>query len=69
MINIAEELVGYHRQRAYAAVRRIFDTTTRVLDIAASDGITPAEAANRLAERRIAAMGGVGRVRSFARDR
>ena len=41
VINIAEELVGYHRERAYAAVRRIFDTTTRVLEIAARDGILP----------------------------
>jgi glutamate dehydrogenase/leucine dehydrogenase len=69
VINIAEEIVGYHRERAYAAVRRIFDTTMRVLDIAANDRIPPALAAERLAELRIAEVGDVHRVRSFARDR
>jgi valine dehydrogenase (NAD+) len=65
VINIAEELVGYHRERAYAAVRRISDTVTRVLDRAESDGVTPADAAERMAERRIADVGELGRVRTF----
>src|SRR4051812_39186351 len=55
VINIAEELSigGYHRERAYAAVRRIFDTTTAVLATAEVEGVTTAVAADRLAERRI----------------
>jgi glutamate dehydrogenase/leucine dehydrogenase len=65
VINIAEELVGYHRERAYAAVRRIFDTTTRVLEIAARDGILPVEAGERIAEQRIADVGRLDRVRTF----
>jgi glutamate dehydrogenase/leucine dehydrogenase len=65
VINIAEELVGYHRERAYAAVRRIFDTTTRVLDTATAEGITPALAAERLARERIAAVGGRTVIRTF----
>ena len=65
VINIAEELVGYHRERAYAAVRRIFDTTTRVFEIAARDGIMAVEAAERMAEQRIADVGQLGRVRTF----
>jgi len=65
VINIAEELVGYHRERAYAAVRRIVDTTTRVFEIAARDGILPVEAAERMAEQRIADVGRLGRVRTF----
>ena len=55
VINISEELSpkGYHRERAYGIVRRIFDTTAAVLDTAAKDGITTAEAADRIADRRI----------------
>ena len=40
VINIAEELVGYHRERAYANVRRIYDTTQRVLAAARARGTT-----------------------------
>ena len=68
IVNIAEELSigGYHRERAYAAVRRIFDTPTTVLDTAACEGITTATAADRLAEQRIADIGHVRLIRSFA---
>jgi valine dehydrogenase (NAD+) len=68
VINIAEELspAGYHRERAYAAIRRIYDTTTAVLDTAKQEGITSAEAASGLAERRMAALGHVQRIRTFS---
>jgi glutamate dehydrogenase/leucine dehydrogenase len=68
VINIAGELEsrGYHRERAYAHVRRIFDTTTAVLDTAEREGIPTAVAADRLAESRIEALGGVQRIRNFA---
>ena len=65
VINIAEELIGYHRERAYAAIRRIFDTTARVLEIAGRENITTAEAADRIAEHRIAELSHVGRIRTF----
>jgi len=66
VINIAEELgqAGYHRERAYAAVRRIFDTTTTVLATAAAEGITTAAAADRVAERRIAEVGRIRLIRT-----
>jgi glutamate dehydrogenase/leucine dehydrogenase len=66
VINIAEELgdAGYHRERAYAAVRRIFDTTTTVLTTAESEGITTAVAADRVAERRIAEVGRIHLIRT-----
>ncbi|MGH9155312.1 MAG: Glu/Leu/Phe/Val family dehydrogenase [Acidimicrobiales bacterium] len=57
VVNIADELHGYDRERAHAAVDRIFDTTTRVLEAARSQGITTLEAADRLAEERLAAAG------------
>jgi leucine dehydrogenase len=68
VINIAEELSigGYHRERAYAAVRRIFDTTAAVLETAERESITTATAADRLAERRIADVAHVRLIRTFA---
>ncbi len=66
VINIAEELRGYHRERAYANVRRIFETTTAILETADAEGIPTAVAADRLAERRIAALAGVQGIRTFS---
>jgi glutamate dehydrogenase/leucine dehydrogenase len=65
VINIAEELVGYHRERAYANVRKIYDTTRQLLGTAREQGITTAAAADALAERRIAQVGGAARIRTF----
>ena len=65
VINIAEELRGYHRERAYANVRRIFTTTTTVLETADAQGITTAEAADRIAEARIDAISHVQLLRRF----
>jgi leucine dehydrogenase len=66
VINIAEELSarGYHRERAYGNIRRIYDTTLAVLETAASGGITSAAAADRLAERRIEAIDRVRLIRT-----
>jgi glutamate dehydrogenase/leucine dehydrogenase len=66
LINIAEELApgGYRPQRAEAAVRRIFDTTAAVIAMADSEGVTTAEAAEQLAERRIADVARVGQIRT-----
>ena len=65
LINIAEELApgGYHPDLAQAAVRRIFDTVTSVLQAAEEDGMSTAEAADRLAEKRIAALSAVHQIR------
>jgi leucine dehydrogenase len=64
VINIAEELRGYHRERAYGQIRRIYDTTLSVLDRAASEGITTTEAADRLAQGRMDALGAVRLIRT-----
>jgi valine dehydrogenase (NAD+) len=58
VINIADELTpgGYDHSRAYARVAdTVRDTVRRVLDAAAAEDITPALAADRLAEARLAA--------------
>ena len=66
ILNIAEELGprGYNQDRAQAAVRRIFDTVTSVLQAAEEDGVTTAAAADRLAEGRIAALSAVHQIRA-----
>jgi len=67
VINIAEELTGYHRERAYAGIRRIFDTTKWVIAQAKTAGTTTAAAAEALAERRIAEVGAATqRIRTFS---
>lgn len=53
VINISEEPGGYDADRAWAHVTEIYDTTRRVLGRAATEGTTPAEAADRTAEERI----------------
>lgn len=57
VINIADELHGYDRERAATAVDRIYDNTTRVLDAARQRGIDPNTAAREVAEERIASVG------------
>jgi leucine dehydrogenase len=53
VINISLEREGYDRTRAYERIQGIADTLQRVFDIAEGEGIPTAEAADRLAERRI----------------
>jgi len=53
IINIAEELGGYSRDRAFARIKGIYATTAAVLAAAQAEGTTTAEAADRLAESRI----------------
>jgi leucine dehydrogenase len=55
VINVAHELLGYDRERAFAHVERIGRTLERVLDLARSEGITTAAAADRIAEERLLA--------------
>ena len=59
VINIADELgpSGYDRERAYARVATIHNTVRRVFERATTDGITPARAADRLAEDRLGPPG------------
>jgi len=55
IINIAEELRGYDKERAYARVRDIERTMAQVLERAQTDGTTTLAAANALARARLAA--------------
>src|SRR5436189_76169 len=62
LIQVADEIEGYSEPRARAKATEIFDTTLRIFALAAEEGVPPAVAADRLAERR---MTGVGRLRRF----
>ncbi|MGH3156135.1 MAG: hypothetical protein ACRDNF_06120 [Streptosporangiaceae bacterium] len=62
VIQVADEPRGFSFERAKGRAEKIFDTTRKIFSIADQDGVPPAEAAGRLAERRISE---VGRLRSI----
>ncbi len=57
VIQVADELHGFSFERARARAEQIFGTVARLLAAADSEGIAPEVAADRLAERRIRAVG------------
>ncbi len=62
LIQVADELEGFSFERAQHRASGIFEATREVYRIADEDGVPPAAAADRMAERRIA---DVSRLRSF----
>ncbi|MGW4443875.1 Leu/Phe/Val dehydrogenase [Streptomyces sp. NPDC004682] len=54
VIQVADELHGFDFERCRAKAARIFDTTLEIFATAKADGIPPAAAADRIAERRMA---------------
>jgi valine dehydrogenase (NAD+) len=57
LIQVADELHGFSFDRARARAAGILESTRTVFRIAEQDGVPPAVAADRLAERRIAEVG------------
>jgi glutamate dehydrogenase/leucine dehydrogenase len=55
LINVEDELHGYDAARALAKAAAIADTLRTIFRAAGDEGITPSEAADRLAEARIKA--------------
>nr|WP_030407734.1 Glu/Leu/Phe/Val dehydrogenase dimerization domain-containing protein [Streptomyces sp. NRRL F-5917] len=53
VIQVADELHGFDFARAKAKASKIFDTTAAIFERAATDGVPPAVAADRLAEQRM----------------
>lgn len=53
LIHVADELLGYDRERVMKKVEMIYDTTLRVFQIGKRDQIPSYRAADRLAEERI----------------
>ena len=62
VIQVADEIEGFNFERAKMRATKIFDTTKRILELADTEGISPATAADRIAEQR---MADVGRLRSI----
>jgi len=56
LINVANEFDGYDRERAVQQAAGIYDILTEVLAIAERENVTTVQAANTMAERRIASM-------------
>ena len=63
IINLAEEFVGYDREKARKRTAQIADTVRRVFDLARTDSISPGRAAEQLARRRITHEGAGHRFR------
>ncbi|HET8684521.1 MAG TPA: Glu/Leu/Phe/Val dehydrogenase [Micromonosporaceae bacterium] len=63
VIQVADEIDGFSFERAKLRATRIFDTTRQILASAASEGIPPAVAADRLAEHRMAEIGRLQAIR------
>ncbi|MBO0869427.1 MAG: Glu/Leu/Phe/Val dehydrogenase [Micromonosporaceae bacterium] len=57
VIQVADEINGFSFERAKLRAGQIFETTQRVLALAEAEGVPPAVAADRLAERRMADIG------------
>jgi valine dehydrogenase (NAD+) len=60
VIQVADEIEGFNFERAKLRATGIFETTRQILRLAADEGVSPAVAADRLAEKR---MREVGRLR------
>lgn len=56
VINVADELLGYNRDRAMKKVETIYNSIEKIMEISKRDQVPTYVAANRLAEERIAAM-------------
>jgi leucine dehydrogenase len=59
LINVYTEYHGYNEKTAMAKTETIFDTTQNIIRKSKAEGITTHEAANKLAEERINAIGSV----------
>jgi valine dehydrogenase (NAD+) len=59
LIQVASEVYGYDVAEAERRTAAIYARTGELLEVAAAEGIAPARAADLMAERRIAAGGGV----------
>ncbi|MFG2087429.1 MULTISPECIES: Leu/Phe/Val dehydrogenase [unclassified Spirillospora] len=62
LIQVADEIEGFNFDRAKARATGIYDTTRKIFALAADEGVPPAVAADRLAERR---MSEIGRLRGI----
>jgi valine dehydrogenase (NAD+) len=60
LIQVADEIHGFDAERARVRAAGVFDTTLEILVSAVAEGVTPATAADRLAERRMRSPADLG---------
>jgi valine dehydrogenase (NAD+) len=63
VIQVADEIEGFNFERAKLRATKIYDTTRQILQLADAEGVPPAVAADRLAERRMAEVGRLRTIR------
>ena len=63
VIQVADEIKGFNFERAKLQASGIFETTRRILRLADDEGVSPATAADRLAEQRMAEVGRLRTIR------
>ncbi|MBY8875966.1 valine dehydrogenase [Micromonospora sp. PLK6-60] len=63
VIQVADEIEGFNFDRAKLRATKIYDTTREILRLADDEGVPPAVAADRLAERRMAEIGRLRTIR------
>jgi valine dehydrogenase (NAD+) len=63
VIQVADEIEGFNFDRAKMRATKIYDTTRQILALADAEGVPPAAAADRLAERRMAEVGRLRTIR------
>jgi valine dehydrogenase (NAD+) len=63
VIQVADEIEGFNFNRAKLRATKIYDTTREILALADAEGVPPAVAADRLAERRMAEVGRLRTIR------
>lgn len=62
LIQVADELMGYSRDRAFRKTAAIYDRLLQIFAISKSEQIPTYQAADRMAERRIAKIGQLSRI-------
>lgn len=63
VIQVADEIDGFSFERAKLRASKIYDTTRQLLAMAESEGIPPAAAVDRMAERRMTEVGRLTSIR------
>ncbi|SDQ55035.1 valine dehydrogenase (NAD+) [Thermostaphylospora chromogena] len=62
VIQVADEIGGFDMERARAKAAQIFNTTAKIFEMAEEEGVPPAVAADRLAERRMSEVGRISTI-------
>lgn len=57
LINVANEIEGYNRERAFRQAEGIYDMLTAIYELADTDGVTTHEAASKVSEKRMDTVG------------